>query len=797
MKEKEEIFRIIDSLSDQINGIQQELGQLKNKIEDLQFQAKPVKAVVFEEKSIEKEAVFVNFFEEEKNKKIEQEQIMETVNRLQELTKNSTEKDLEEPKFVEKPPIFQPKTPKIPEPEFSFEKFVSENLKYVGIGVFVLGMVFFMKYAIDNEWISETGRLFIGLATTSVMLGVAHYLRQNFRSFSSVLIGGGIAIAYFSIYWSFQEYQLFSQTTAFVLMLLLTVLTVYLSVIYDRIELAIIAVIGGFGTPFLASTGEGNYIIFFTYLLILNSGMLALAFFKKWNLVKWIAYGLTVILYASWFKKVSFPEEASYFYAFIFATAFYLLFFGMNLIYNLRHKIAFSYSDLGILISNHFFYFTAGYRLVDLWTLGEANGGFTFTIAVFNSFLAIYFYNLAFRELKIDKNLVYLMTGLAVTFASLTVSVQFNGDLILLFWASEIVLLIWLSQKTKLILFQYASQILLAGVIFILLKQNYIFYFQQETETLEINGNYTSHLLKSYFVVFNQGFLSNIFCAFCFFSYYFLLKKEQTETFGFLFTKTLKNRLIILIISLLYLAGLFEINLQRDNFLLNLGFTENLIVLYNLCFLLSLWFLTNYKKWDQALEKIIFAGILLLFSYIFIGYEGVKFLRFDYLSNKISTFLLLFHLLPFTLLIFLNYLIFNYIRNKENLLWLSKTQIFWALAFIFTVHVSLEFETLYVLYRNDLDNLGEVVADARKIGFAVVWGACSLALMLAGFILKIKALRLISLAFFGFTLAKFFVFDFWSISNIGKILIMISLGALLLLVAFLYQKLKLWIFEKE
>ncbi|RYY16697.1 MAG: DUF2339 domain-containing protein, partial [Chitinophagaceae bacterium] len=58
------------------------------------------------------------------------------------------------------------------------EKFIGENLiNKIGIAILVLGIAFFVKYAIDQEWINETGRVCIGLGAGALLTGLAHYLR--------------------------------------------------------------------------------------------------------------------------------------------------------------------------------------------------------------------------------------------------------------------------------------------------------------------------------------------------------------------------------------------------------------------------------------------------------------------------------------------------------------------------------------------------------------------------------------------------------------------------------------------
>ncbi len=50
-------------------------------------------------------------------------------------------------------------------------------------------------------------------------------------------------------------------------------------------EIAILAILGGFSAPLMVSNGSGNYIVLFSYLMLLDGGMLVLSYYKKWRAV--------------------------------------------------------------------------------------------------------------------------------------------------------------------------------------------------------------------------------------------------------------------------------------------------------------------------------------------------------------------------------------------------------------------------------------------------------------------------------------------------------------------------------
>ena len=158
----------------------------------------------------------------------------------------------EPPKLVYKPSFF--------ERHPDMEKFIGENLvNKIGIAILVLAIGFFVKYAIDQNWVGPVGRVSIGILCGAVLVGIAHKMRNSYKSFSSVLAGGGLAVFYFTIALAYHQFKLFDQTTAFIIMIVITAFAVALSLLYNKQELAVTALLGGFLAPFLVSTGNGNY----------------------------------------------------------------------------------------------------------------------------------------------------------------------------------------------------------------------------------------------------------------------------------------------------------------------------------------------------------------------------------------------------------------------------------------------------------------------------------------------------------------------------------------------------------
>jgi uncharacterized membrane protein len=706
------------------------------------------------------------------------------------------------PQITELPPIpVLPPPPPVPaEPQLSFfqrflrdnpdlEKFIGENLiNKIGIGILVLGIGYFVKYAIDQEWINEIGRVFIGILAGGVLIGVAHRLRKSFGAFSSVLVGGGLAVLYFTIAIAFHDYHIFNQTTAFVLMVVITGFSILLAISYDRVELAVVSLIGGFATPFMVSSGEGNYVVLLTYILILDVGMLVLAYFKKWNLVHIVAYGFTVLLYGAWLSNSILENKPHYQGAFIFAALFYVVFMAMNLINNLKEKTRFSAVEISLLLSTTAFFFAAG--MVILLNSGHQNyqGLFTVALAVVNFGLAVFLY----RREAVDRTLIYLLIGLVITFVSLAIPVQLEGNFITMFWALEAVLLLWLAQKSGLTLVSTAS-VLVLGLMLVSLGMDW--------EDL-YGGAATSPLP----ILLNKAFITSLVAVVGLLGVNWLLN-TQTEPFRFwvgqLEVESYRRFLRFITVLVLYLSGLFELDYQSA---LRIGFGPNQTILlgcYNLFFGAGLLFNAQRSGQRGSLWIAVSLGLLGLIAYLSTYSPATMTLLNDYfLGDEPSLIGFPVHYVSVVFALFILWLID---RNKARLeplppiilrLWpwfLGYVIVYIATSELFAHVIYFSFagsKTSGIAGQPALERFDELLIQTNKVGLPILWGVCAFVFMWIGLNRKNRQLRILSLSLFALTILKLFIYDIEGISEGGKIAAFISLGVLLLIISFMYQKIR-------
>ena len=645
----------------------------------------------------------------------------------------------------------------------------------------VLGIAFFIKYAIDKNWINESGRVIVGFICGAILIGLAHYFRKNYRSFSSVLVGGGLTVFYFSIAFAFHQYHLIGQLTAFIAMVAVSAFAVVLSLFYNRQELAILATIGGFITPFLVSTGNGNYVALFTYLCILNMGLISLSWFKRWPAINIISLFFTTIIFGGWLvQRFAFTDTKPYPYqsAFTFAIIFYLQFVAMNIINTLRLKEKFTAFDFIILLSVNSLFYAAGIVVMSYWHDSYANGLFTLCLGAFNLILTRVFY----RHPSIDRNFVLLLLGLGLSFVSLAIPVAFHGNETTLCWAAESVILLFLYSRIKIPLLKTASVGLLFATVISLIGNWTSLYFSQLT------------FLP---VIINKGFITTLSVSLALFAYHHFLKKEEDRVFisGYQ-TSSVKKIVSAAAIIILYLSGLLELFYQFRFRYPEIPVHVAFLQAYTFLFVIILLRIFKRNAEFPLLKLVLTIGCFTIYL-INLG-ANMEVSRWLISQPGIRSFMIV-HWLAAILLIWLLYDLVRFFFDKENRAWQDYKPAFTWLAasgIVLLLSVEMYHVMMWATFTNETTwawwkNLYE------KAGLSILWSICSFAMMWLGMKHSFKTLRIISLTLFTITLGKLFLFDIRNIPPGGKIAAFILLGVLLLVVSFMYQRLKKIIIDNE
>jgi uncharacterized membrane protein len=208
-------------------------------------------------------------------------------------------------------------------------------LLYIGVVAIVIGVAYFEKLAIDNNWIGETARVIQGgLLGLALIYGGTRFVRAGYATYGQMICGGGVAILYVSTYAAFNMYHLIERPVAFALMLGITGLAAFLADRQNSQGLAVLAVGGGFATPFLLPGHTDAQIALFTYVAILIGGTVALARRHDWTLLYLVSYVFTLVTVAGWAER--FYTPAKYLVTELFLTLFCAMF--LVILARLRHS---------------------------------------------------------------------------------------------------------------------------------------------------------------------------------------------------------------------------------------------------------------------------------------------------------------------------------------------------------------------------------------------------------------------------------------------------------------------------
>lgn len=201
----------------------------------------------------------------------------------------------------------------------------SRWLLYIGVVAIVFGAAYFVKLAFDNEWITESGRVAIGaLAGLALVYVGSRFISSGYALYGQMLSGGGIAVLYVCIYGAFNYYNLISRPVAFTLMVFVTSSAAWLADRQRSQGLALMAIGGGFVTPFLLAGDTDSQVALFTYDATLVAGTLVLARRQEWWGLNLVSYLLTVATFVAWAVRSYTP--AKYLTTEIFLTLFCAMF---------------------------------------------------------------------------------------------------------------------------------------------------------------------------------------------------------------------------------------------------------------------------------------------------------------------------------------------------------------------------------------------------------------------------------------------------------------------------------------
>lgn len=336
----------------------------------------------------------------------------------------------------------------------------SQWLLRVGIVILVIGVGFFLKYSFDHNLITPTARVAMAaIAGLSLLVVGTRLLGGRYHLFGQGLMGGGLAMLYFSVFAAVNFYHLIDQLPAYGLMGLITVLAGAISVRFNSLLVAMLGVLGGYGTPLMLSTGVVDFVGLYGYMLILGIGVLGVCYWKNWPLVGLLSF---VCTYGLYFAAMRDYDVAQFWNVMPFLAAFFVLFSTMTFLYKVVNRARSNLLDLAALLINALIFFGESYRLVTAIYSKEWAAIVSLGLALFYT---LHVYAFLMRKL-VDRELLVSFIGLASFFVIVSVPLALSRQWITVSWAAEALVLLWIAWQLGSRTLKYISFVLYAIVLF-------------------------------------------------------------------------------------------------------------------------------------------------------------------------------------------------------------------------------------------------------------------------------------------------------------------------------------------
>jgi len=309
----------------------------------------------------------------------------------------------------------------------------------IGVVILFFGVAFLLKYAADRDLLPIELRLTAVAIGGLVLLGLGWRLRTRAGGYGLVLQGGGIGVLYLTVFAAFRLYGLLPPAAAFAILVLCALLSAVIAVLQNAQALALLGVAGGFLAPVLASTGQGGHVPLFAYYLILNSGIVAIAWFKAWRPLNVVGFFFTFVIGSWW--GYSFYRPAYFATTEPFLLLFWLLYTAIAVLFATRQPLRLrGYVDGTIVFGTPLFAFALQAALVADYDYGLAwsallAGAFYLTLAA------------ALLPRAGMRTLAEAFIAIGVVFVTLAIPLGLDARWTSAMWALEGAALVWIGVR--------------------------------------------------------------------------------------------------------------------------------------------------------------------------------------------------------------------------------------------------------------------------------------------------------------------------------------------------------------
>ena len=328
----------------------------------------------------------------------------------------------------------------------------SQWFNRIGILAVLIAAAWFLKLAIDNHWIGPLGRVLIGLVAGAGLIAWSERFRtRGYAAFSYSLKAVGSGVLYLSLWAAFSLYHLVDSSVAFAAMIAVTAFNGFLSWKQDAELLALYAIVGGFSTPLLLSTGENHEVALFTYLLLLDAAVLLLVALKPWSRLLCAAFAGTVFFFAEW--SFQYYDSSEFGTTTFFLGVFFLIFAWAPRLVRKRAEGGEPHAGWDGLALAVVPLANAGLGFLGFYLMLESAGSGDATPWVAVAFAAFYLLLLRFPARGAIHGSAAATSTLhltiAVVFLTIAIPLKTQGRWLTIGWLAEGGALVWLARRAE------------------------------------------------------------------------------------------------------------------------------------------------------------------------------------------------------------------------------------------------------------------------------------------------------------------------------------------------------------
>jgi len=231
------------------------------------------------------------------------------------------------------------------------ETFKKHWITSMGMLFLFLGFLYFLKMAIDQNWVPPVVRAVAGIAagTSCMFIGFLFFKKGKITT-AELLAGFGISLIFATFaYTSFSSNIHWSTNSLFICVLALTGLFTWVGYRYNLRILLCISLLGGLLAPVILKAGPEQIFALFLYLTVLNIAALFISVSKGWNEIRVMSFAITVINYITYYVLF---DPASWGKPFFYISCIFVVYMIGTMIALFRQKDQFAGLNLYLSIIN-------------------------------------------------------------------------------------------------------------------------------------------------------------------------------------------------------------------------------------------------------------------------------------------------------------------------------------------------------------------------------------------------------------------------------------------------------------